>query len=42
MRGVPRRLWSRLAVVSGAPVPAAQVSAEGLQRMVATLRGEQR
>jgi len=42
MRGLPRRLWSRLAVVSGAPVPAAQVSAAGLQRTVAALRGEWR
>lgn len=42
MRGLPRRLWSRIAVVSGAPVPAAQVSAEGLQRVVAALRGAQR
>jgi 1-acyl-sn-glycerol-3-phosphate acyltransferase len=42
MHGLPRRLWSRLAVVSGAPVPAAQVSAECLQRAVAALRGEQR
>jgi 1-acyl-sn-glycerol-3-phosphate acyltransferase len=42
MRGLPRRLWSRIAVVSGPPVPAAQVSAAGLQRVVAGLRGERR
>lgn len=42
MRGVPRRLWSRLAVVSGEPVPPEQVRAADLQQLIEALRGEWR
>jgi hypothetical protein len=36
----PRRFWSRIEVVVTAPVPGTAASAEGLQKIVAGLRGE--
>jgi hypothetical protein len=36
----PRRAWSRIALKAAAPVPAAQVSAAGLQQAVSQLRGD--
>jgi 1-acyl-sn-glycerol-3-phosphate acyltransferase len=37
---VPRRFWSRIELVVGAPVPAAQAEAEVLEAKVRELRGE--
>jgi len=38
----PRRAWSRIALKAGAPLPAAQVTAAGLQDAVSQLRGDWR
>jgi 1-acyl-sn-glycerol-3-phosphate acyltransferase len=38
----PRGLWRRIELVVGEPVPPEQVTAQGLQERVATLRGEAR
>jgi 1-acyl-sn-glycerol-3-phosphate acyltransferase len=40
MTQAPKRFWSRIEVVVTAPVPAADASATGLQKIVAGLRGE--
>jgi 1-acyl-sn-glycerol-3-phosphate acyltransferase len=37
---IPRRFWSRIELVAGAPVPAAQVTAAVLETKVRALRGE--
>jgi hypothetical protein len=42
MRKPFRRVWSRIALVMGAPVAAAEVTAAGLQEAVAALRGDAR
>ena len=39
---LPRRFWSRVSVVAGNPVAAAEVKAEALQETVLDLRGEAR
>lgn len=39
---LPRRFWSKVSIVAGASVPAAQVSANDLFERVKTLRGEWR
>ncbi|WP_231759574.1 MFS transporter [Microbulbifer elongatus] len=39
---LPRRFWSRVCVVAGSPLAAAEVKAEALQETVADLRGEAR
>lgn len=38
----PSRLWSRVEVAAGDPIPAAEVSADGLRERVAELRGDHR
>ena len=38
-RLLPRRLWSRIGVTVGAPVPAAAVTPAGLRERVLALRG---
>lgn len=38
----PRRFWSAVEIVAGAPVPPSEVSAEGLWRRVRELRGDRR
>jgi 1-acyl-sn-glycerol-3-phosphate acyltransferase len=38
----PRRAWSQIALKAAAPVPAAQVTAAGLQQAVSQLRGDWR
>lgn len=40
MTQLPRRFWSRIELIATAPVHGASASAEGLQRIVAGLRGE--
>ena len=42
MKKLPRRFWSRIALVAGEPVPASEASAERLQARVAELRGADR
>jgi 1-acyl-sn-glycerol-3-phosphate acyltransferase len=42
MKSLPRRFWSRIALVAGDPVPAVDASAERLQMRVAELRGAER
>ena len=42
LRTVPGRLFSRVPVIFGEPVPAAEVSAEKLELLVRTLRGDMR
>jgi 1-acyl-sn-glycerol-3-phosphate acyltransferase len=42
MKSLPRRFWSRIALVAGNPVPAAGASAEALYARVAELRGAER
>ncbi|MEQ1439655.1 MFS transporter [Fontimonas sp. SYSU GA230001] len=37
---LPRRFWSKIEMVAGAPVPAAQASAAALEQRVRELRGE--
>ncbi len=39
---MPRRLFARIGLVVGEPIPAAEVSLEGLQSAVENLRGERR
>ncbi|MDX1297753.1 MAG: MFS transporter [Pseudomonas sp.] len=41
-KGLFKRLWSRITLVAGAPVPAEAVKRELLQTQVAALRGERR
>lgn len=40
MMGIPRKLWSKIGLVAGAIVPAAEATAAGLQDQVQALRGE--
>jgi 1-acyl-sn-glycerol-3-phosphate acyltransferase len=42
LRRIPGRLFARVDIRIGKPVPADQVSAEGLQMLVRTLRGDKR
>ena len=42
MKSLPRRFWSRIALVAGDPVPAAEASAEAMYARVAELRGAER
>jgi 1-acyl-sn-glycerol-3-phosphate acyltransferase len=42
MQGLPRRFWSRIALVAGEPVAPAQATAQYLQARVAELRGADR
>ncbi len=42
MWGLPRRLWSKVALVAAPPVPSAQVAAADLRRRVLELRGDRR
>jgi len=39
---MPRRLFAKIGLVVGEPIPAAEVSLEGLQSAVENLRGERR
>src|SRR5882672_3475499 len=42
MKSLPRRFWSRIALLAGGPVPACQATADFLQARVAELRGDAR
>jgi 1-acyl-sn-glycerol-3-phosphate acyltransferase len=39
-KGLPNRFWSRLEIEAGAPVEAAQATADRLQQEVTRLRGD--